>query len=65
MTCILCGQTALYVAGGAGYCKQHKAEAYAATAEDKKLVLSKAAVNSEPRRKAQAIKPWQGWKFEK
>jgi len=39
MTCS-CGATALWYVGSEGFCRAHKAEAYAAAARDKRLQQS-------------------------
>ena len=67
MTCILCNRTALYVAAGVGYCKDHKAEAIEATAQEKRLIMSRVAVRQEQDRPQPegTAGTWQGWTFSK
>ncbi len=68
MVCILCSRTALYTAAGVGFCGAHKKEAVDATKKEKRVIMSRMAVEDHlaphARRSQSAIQPWNGYKFE-
>ena len=67
--CILCNGIGLYRAQDMFFCKHHRKEAIEATAKDKRLALSRMAVDDElaphERRRVSTIQPWTGFRFEK
>ena len=61
----LCDKVALYVAGKKGFCGTHKAEAYAQTAKDKRLITSRVAIGDACGASHSArTGNWQGWDFD-
>ena len=65
-TCCICGaEKPWYHAGAKGYCKDHRAEAIAATRSEKRRIMSEVAVSEqfaryEPTRKKIQVTAWNG-----